>query len=97
MAQPLPDRDADTRSPRTTADLRQWIREHVTLDEGKLAGRYWRIEQGIARQRGDVVTAFIDARAGHRAAASADRGIEARGDQGALRGLRRQDGAAPAS
>ena len=51
MAQPLPDRDADTRSPRTTADLRQWIREHVTLDEPTSAALYSMIEHVIARQR----------------------------------------------
>ena len=28
MAQPLPDRDANAQSPRTTADLRQWVREN---------------------------------------------------------------------
>src|SRR5688500_18230057 len=51
MAQPLPDRDADTRSPRTTADLRQWIREHLTLEEATSAALFSMIEQVIVRQR----------------------------------------------
>src|SRR5688500_15674834 len=51
MAQPLPDRDADTRSPRTTADLRQWIRENLSLDEGASTALFSMVEQVIARQR----------------------------------------------
>jgi diguanylate cyclase (GGDEF)-like protein len=51
MAQPLRDRDADTESPRTTADLRQWVRENLTLDEAASTALFARVEQVIARQR----------------------------------------------
>jgi len=51
MAQPLRDRDADTKSPRTTADLRQWVRENLTLDEATSTALFSMVEQVIARQR----------------------------------------------
>src|SRR5687767_14526579 len=51
MAQPLPDRDSDTESPRTTADLRQWVREHLTLNEDASTSLFAIVEQVIARQR----------------------------------------------
>ena len=47
-------------------------------------------------RRADLDRAVLDGRAGDRAAAPADRGVEARGHPGAVRGLRREDGAAPA-
>jgi diguanylate cyclase (GGDEF)-like protein len=54
MAQPLPDRDADTEStesPRTTADLRQWVRDHIALDEERTAALFAMVEHVIALQR----------------------------------------------
>src|SRR5688572_19203845 len=51
MAQPIRDRDADTESPRTTAGLRQWVREHLTLDETTSTALFSMIDQVIARQR----------------------------------------------
>jgi diguanylate cyclase (GGDEF)-like protein len=52
MAQPLPDRPAETtQSPRTTADLRQWVREHLGLSDERAAALFAMIEQVIARQR----------------------------------------------
>jgi len=52
MAQPLPDRDADTTdSPRTTAELRQWVREHLALNEDRSAALFSMLEHVIARQR----------------------------------------------
>src|SRR5688572_21008354 len=51
MAQPLHDRDADTESPRTTAGLRQWVRENLTLDEAASVALFSMIDQVIARQR----------------------------------------------
>ena len=51
MAQPLPDRDANAQSPRTTADLRLWVRENLTLDEASSVALFSMVEQVIARQR----------------------------------------------
>ena len=52
MAQPLSDRDAlASESPRTTADLRQWVREHLGLDHQRESTLFALIEQVIARQR----------------------------------------------
>jgi diguanylate cyclase (GGDEF)-like protein len=51
MAQPLPDRDANAQSPRTTADLRLWVRENLTLDEAASVALFSMVEQVIARQR----------------------------------------------
>ena len=44
-------RDADTGAPRTTADLRQWVRENLDLDEDSVATLFGMVEQVIARQR----------------------------------------------
>src|SRR6478735_5515118 len=51
MVQPFSDRDSDTGSPRTTADLRQWVREHLRLDEETSIALFSQVEQVIARQR----------------------------------------------
>jgi diguanylate cyclase (GGDEF)-like protein len=52
MAQPLRDRDADaTESPRTTAELRRWVREHLGLTDERAATLFSMIEHVIARQR----------------------------------------------
>ena len=51
MAQPLPDRDADTQTPRTTADLRDWVRGNLRLDEESSLALFSIVEQVIARQR----------------------------------------------
>jgi diguanylate cyclase (GGDEF)-like protein len=52
MAQPLPQRDSDTAEvPRTTADLRQWVRDHIGLDEERLNALFTGVEHVIARQR----------------------------------------------
>jgi diguanylate cyclase (GGDEF)-like protein len=51
MAQPLHDRDVDTESPRTTADLRQWVRENLSLDDDTSTALFSMVEQVIARQR----------------------------------------------
>ncbi|MGH9370824.1 MAG: GGDEF domain-containing protein, partial [Vicinamibacterales bacterium] len=51
MAQPLRDRDADTQSPRTTADLRQWVREHLGLTDDRAAALFSMVDHVIARQR----------------------------------------------
>jgi diguanylate cyclase (GGDEF)-like protein len=52
MAQPLPRRDSDTAEvPRTTADLRQWVRNHIGLDEERLNALFTVVEHVIARQR----------------------------------------------
>jgi diguanylate cyclase (GGDEF)-like protein len=48
MAQPLPDA---TETPRTTADLRQWVHDHVSLDEASASALFTMLEQVIARQR----------------------------------------------
>ena len=52
MAQPRPDRDAHaSESPRTTADLRQWVREHLGLDEDRVSALFAMVDHVIARQR----------------------------------------------
>ena len=52
MAQPIPDRDAETvEAPRTTAELRQWVRDHIGLDEDRLSALFTMVEHVIARQR----------------------------------------------
>jgi diguanylate cyclase (GGDEF)-like protein len=52
MAQPLPDRTVDaSESPRTAADLRQWIREHLGLSDERTTALFGRLDQVIARQR----------------------------------------------
>ena len=51
MVQPFSQRDADTGSPRTTADLRQWVRENLSLDEPTSIALFSMVEQVIARQR----------------------------------------------
>jgi diguanylate cyclase (GGDEF)-like protein len=52
MAQPLPGRDADAaETPRTTADLRQWVRDHIGLDEERISALFTMVEHVIARQR----------------------------------------------
>jgi len=51
MVQPFSDRDADTGAPRTTADLRQWVRENLHLDDATSIALFSMVEQVIARQR----------------------------------------------
>src|SRR5687768_13172048 len=52
MAQPLHGRQVDTESsPRTTADLRQWVRENLSLDDDASTALFSMVEQVIARQR----------------------------------------------
>jgi diguanylate cyclase (GGDEF)-like protein len=52
MAQRLPNRNADTTdSPRTTADLRQWVRENLTLSDEAASALFSMIDHVIARQR----------------------------------------------
>jgi diguanylate cyclase (GGDEF)-like protein len=51
MAQRFSERDADTGAPRTTADLRQWVRENLDLDEETSTALFGMVEQVIARQR----------------------------------------------
>jgi len=52
MAQPLPDRTVDaSESPRTAADLRQWIREHLGLSDERATALFGLLDQVIARQR----------------------------------------------
>ena len=51
MAQPLRDRDETVDVPRTTADLRQWVREHIGLDEDRITALFAMVEHVIARQR----------------------------------------------
>src|SRR5829696_2191358 len=51
MAQPLPDRDAATDTPRTTADLRQWVRSHLSLDDASANALFSMVEHVMARQR----------------------------------------------
>src|SRR6186997_2569865 len=51
MVQPLSDRDADTGAPRTTADLRQWVRENLDLDDDSSAALFSQLEQVVAGQR----------------------------------------------
>ena len=49
--QPRPERDADAGAPRTTADLRQWVRENLDLDEQTSMALFSMVEHVIARQR----------------------------------------------
>ncbi len=51
MVQPRPERDADTGAPRTTADLRLWVRENLNLDEQTSIALFSMVEQVIARHR----------------------------------------------
>jgi diguanylate cyclase len=52
MAQPFPNQDADTtESPRTTADLRQWVRENLTLSDEAASALFSVIDHVIGRQR----------------------------------------------
>jgi diguanylate cyclase (GGDEF)-like protein len=52
MAQPVRGREVDTESsPRTTADLRQWVRDNLTLDEDASTALFSMVEHVIARQR----------------------------------------------
>ena len=51
MVQRFSERDADTGAPRTTADLRQWVRENLDLDDGTSAALFGMVEQVIVRQR----------------------------------------------
>ena len=51
MVQRFSQRDADTGAPRTTADLRQWVRDHLDLDEETSTALFGMVEQVIARQR----------------------------------------------
>jgi diguanylate cyclase (GGDEF)-like protein len=51
MAQPLHNRSTDAAAPRTTADLRQWVREHLSLDDAAATALFSMIDQVIARQR----------------------------------------------
>jgi diguanylate cyclase (GGDEF)-like protein len=51
MVQRLSNRDADTGAPRTTADLRQWVRENLDLDEAASTALFSMLDQVIARQR----------------------------------------------
>ena len=51
MAQRFSERDADTGAPRTTADLRQWVRENLDLDDETSTALFGMVEQVIARQR----------------------------------------------
>ena len=51
MVQRFSERDADTGAPRTTADLRQWVRENLDLGEETSAALFGMVEQVIVRQR----------------------------------------------
>src|SRR5215203_1762124 len=51
MVQPRSERDADTGAPRTTADLRQWVRENLNLDEQTSIALFSMVAQVISRQR----------------------------------------------
>jgi diguanylate cyclase (GGDEF)-like protein len=51
MVQRFSERDADTGAPRTTADLRQWVRENLDLDEETSTALFGMVEQVIVRQR----------------------------------------------
>jgi diguanylate cyclase (GGDEF)-like protein len=51
MVQRFSQRDADAGAPRTTADLRQWVRENLDLDEETSTALFGMVEQVIARQR----------------------------------------------
>jgi diguanylate cyclase (GGDEF)-like protein len=52
MAHPLPNRKSDSsESPRTTADLRQWVREHLSLTDEAAAALFSMVDHVISRQR----------------------------------------------
>lgn len=52
MAQPIRNRDVEhVQTPRTTAELREWVRKHVGLDEARLTALFTMVERVIARQR----------------------------------------------
>jgi diguanylate cyclase (GGDEF)-like protein len=52
MSQPLPEHDVAHRGlPRTTADLRVWVREHLALPDDRAAALFEIIEHVIGRQR----------------------------------------------
>jgi len=52
MAEPLPERTAhDTALPRTTADLRTWVRQNLGLSEERVSLLLEMVEHVIARQR----------------------------------------------
>jgi len=52
MAQSLSKTDIKTAElPRTTADLRQWVRENIGLDEARISTLFTMVEHVIARQR----------------------------------------------
>jgi diguanylate cyclase (GGDEF)-like protein len=52
MAQPLHDRAArPIEAPKTTSDLRDWVRDHLGLEEERSAALFSMVEQVIARQR----------------------------------------------
>jgi diguanylate cyclase (GGDEF)-like protein len=60
MAHPLPEREADAAksltaahadTPRTTADLRHWVREHLALSDEGTTALFSMVEHVIARQR----------------------------------------------
>jgi diguanylate cyclase (GGDEF)-like protein len=51
MAHRLPNRDTDRDSPRTTADLRQWVRENLNLSDECAAALFSMVDHVIVRQR----------------------------------------------
>jgi diguanylate cyclase (GGDEF)-like protein len=51
MSQLRPGDEERTASPRTTADLREWVRDHMTLSEDQAAELFHVVEQLVARQR----------------------------------------------
>jgi diguanylate cyclase (GGDEF)-like protein len=52
MAQPLPEREIDDRGmPRTTAELRAWVRQHLGLADERAAALFEMTDHVIARQR----------------------------------------------
>jgi diguanylate cyclase (GGDEF)-like protein len=51
MSQLRPGDEERTASPRTTADLRDWVRDHMTLSEDQAAELFHVVEQLVARQR----------------------------------------------
>ena len=52
MVQLEPDDNArPAAAPRTTADFRTWVREHLRLDEGRAGQLFQIVEEVVARQR----------------------------------------------